>query len=227
MKKALGSILATGLGLLLLVYTASRSFDFIAQTLDPSRAILAYFALAALDGGLLAWLLNYMHGARGGMQRAISIIMVLVDFTGIAVFFTLDTLLDTGKAGMTVALDPASIQTAVFALSVVIAANIGAVVMHHLSDPETRRRMAEEEAQGKITEATLKRLDENSDSLAAQLAPILAKDWMEEIRARNTSTLKLGKPLKVELPVLPQELPVSPDEDTSKPANPTSRRKAS
>jgi hypothetical protein len=218
MKKALGSILATGLGLLLLVYSATRSLDFISATLDPSRQILAYFALAALDGGLIAWLLNYLYGARGGMQRAISIMMVLVDFTGAVAMFTLDTLLNTGREGMTAALSPDAIQTAILVLSVVIASNIGAVVGHHLTDPETRHRIAEEEAQGKITDATLKRLDENSDSLASQLAPILARDWMEEIRARNTSSLKMSK--KLDLPVLPMEAPAEP-------VNPTTRQRKS
>ncbi len=219
MKKAIGSILATGLGLALLVYSALRSLDFIGMTLDPSQQILAYFALAALDGGILAWLLNYLYGARGGWQRAISIMMVLIDFAGAVAMFTLDTLVHTGNTGMTARLSPESVQIAVIALSGVIAANIGAVVAHHLTDPETRRRMAEEEAQGAIDDAVIKTIQEKAGTLAAQLAQPVAQHYANELLARNTSIIKGGKgELRIEIPEA-QALPVTP------PPNPTTRQR--
>jgi len=226
-KKAVGSLLATALGLILLVYTGARSYDFVVMTLDPSRQVLAFFALAALDGGLVAWLLNYLYGAKGGMQRAISILLVIVDFIGAMGMATADTLLNTGKAGMTAALDASTIQSIVLALSIIIALNVGATVAHHLTDPDTRRKMAEEEAQGAIDDAVIKKIGENTATLAAQLAQPLAQHYSNELLARNTSTIKAPKDaIKITLPVIPQALPVQlPVQDEEPEVNPTTRRK--
>jgi hypothetical protein len=60
MFKKIGALLVTVLGGALLVYSATRSLDFIELTLPEDRKILAYFGLAALDGGIVAWLLSYL-----------------------------------------------------------------------------------------------------------------------------------------------------------------------
>ncbi|PWH18190.1 MAG: hypothetical protein DDG60_00785 [Anaerolineae bacterium] len=192
MFKKIGALLVTILGGLLLVYSATRSLDFIMLTLPPDRQILAYFGLAALDGGLIAWILAYLYGSRGGWQRAISILMVLVDLVGAVAMFTLDTLYQTGKSGMTTALTPDEIQSAVLALSGVIALNIAATVAHHLTDPEKLKEQAEEEAFAKVEDATLKQISQNADTLAAQVAPMLAADWMQNSRARYLANLGTG-----------------------------------
>jgi hypothetical protein len=54
MFKGISSLAVLFLGAALLVYSASRSLDFISLTLPPDRKILAWFAIAALDGGLVA-----------------------------------------------------------------------------------------------------------------------------------------------------------------------------
>lgn len=193
MIKKIGGLLVTVLGLLLLVYSATRSLDFIMLTLPADRQILAYFGLAALDGGLICWLLAFLHGSTGGWQRAVSMLMILVDLLGAVAMFTLDTLYNTGKAGMTAALTSEELQTAVLALSGVIALNIAAVVMHELTNPEKLRAMAEEEAFSQVEDATLKQISQNAQQLAADLAPTLASDWMANTRARYTAYLGSGR----------------------------------
>lgn len=192
MFKKLGILTVLVLGGILLVYSATRSLDFIRLTLPADRAILAYFGLAALDGGLVAWLLSYLYGSRG-WQRVIAFVMVLVDLCGAVAMFTLDTLYNTGKAGMTTALTADELKTAVLALSAVIALNIAAAVAHHMTDPDQLRAQAEEEAFDKVETATLKQISKNADSLAAQLAPTLAQDWMTQTRARYMSYVGTGK----------------------------------
>lgn len=193
MIKKIGALLVTVLGLLLLVYSATRSLDFIMMTLPADRQILAYFGLAALDGGLICWLLAYLYGSRGGWQRAISMLMILVDLLGAVAMFTLDTLYNTGKAGLTAAMTPDQLQTAVLALSGVIALNIAAVVMHELTDPDKLREQAEEEAFSQVEDATLKQISANAQQLAADLAPTLASDWMVNTKARYTAYLGTGR----------------------------------
>lgn len=192
MVRKIGTIVVFILAAVLLVYSATRSLDFISLTLPEDRKVLAYFGLAALDGGLVAWILSYLYGSRG-WQRAISFLMVLVDLVGAVAMFTLDTLYNTGKAGMTTALTSSELQNAVLALSGVIALNIAAAVAHHLTDPEKLREQAEEDAFGKVEDATLKQISKNADSLAAQLAPTLAQDWMNQTRARYMANVGTGK----------------------------------
>ncbi len=193
MFKKIGGLLVTVLGGLLLVYSATRSLDFIMLTLPADRQILAYFGLSALDGGLIAWILAYLYGSRGGWQRAISILMILVDLVGAVAMFTLDTLYNTGKAGMTAALGADELQTAVLALSGVIVLHIAATVAHHLPDVDQLKAQAEEEAFSKVEDATLKQISQNADQLAAQVAPMLAADWVQNTRSRYLANLGTGR----------------------------------
>lgn len=192
MAKRIGGLLVLLLGGALLVYSATRSLDFIMLTLPADKQILAWFGLAALDGGLVAWILAYLYGSRG-WQRAISLLMVLVDLVGAVAMFTLDTLYQTGQNGMTATLTPDEIQTAVLALSGVIALNIAATVAHHLTDPDQLKAQAQEEAFDKVESATLKQISENADQLAAQVAPMLAQDWAENAKARYLANLGTGR----------------------------------
>jgi hypothetical protein len=184
MKNWIGKILITILGLALLVYSATRSVDFISMTLPADRQIMAYFGLAALDGGIIVWLLAFMYGSHGGAQRGISILMVGVDFVGAVAMFTADTILNTGEAGLTGRIDKESMLTFVIVLSLIIALNIGAGLAHHITDPDHMRKMADEEAHGKIEDQARSMVSKQADQLAAELAPVIAGHWMAQTRAK-------------------------------------------
>jgi len=195
MAKKLGSIMVFVLGAVLLVYSASRSLNFIELTLPADQKNLAYFGLAALDGGLIGWTLSYLKGSKG-WQRAVALIMAVVDLFGVIGMFTLDTLYNSGTAGLTKAMDAQQMTNAILALSGIIGLNIVATVIHHMVDPESLREQAEEEAFDKVESATLKQIAHNADTLAAQLAPTLAADWMRQTQARymaNVGTAQVGK----------------------------------
>ena len=189
MKSWIGKILVTVLGLALLIYSATRSVDFISLTLPADKQILAWFGLAALDGGIIVWLLAFMYGSHGGAQRGISIIMVLVDFIGAVAMFTADTVFNTGKMGLTVAFDQSSMLTFVIMLSGIIAMNIGAGLAHHITDPDHMRRMADEEAHGKIEDMARDRVSKQSEQLASELAPVIADAWMATTRQRYMNAI--------------------------------------
>ncbi len=208
MLKKIGVLIVTILGGALLIYSATRSLDFISLTLPDDRQVLAYFGLAALDGGVIAWLLSYMYGSRGGWQRAISVLMLIVDVIGAIAMFTLDTLYQTGKNGMTEAMTPEELKNAVLALSAVIALNIIATIAHHVTEPEKMREQAEEEAFAKVEEAALKQISKNADQLAAKLAPTMAADWMQQTEARYMSYVGSGKMPPID--VTPQNVPRVP-----------------
>lgn len=217
MARKIGAIIIFILGAVLLVYSATRSLDFISLTLPDDRKVLAYFGIAALDGGLIAWVMSYLYGSKG-WQRAIAFLMVVVDLLGAVAMFTLDTLYNTGRMGMTTALTASQLQTAVLALSGVIALNIAAAIAHHLTDPEKLREQAEEEAFSKVEDATLKQISQNADQLAAQLAPTLAQEWMTQTRARYLSNVGTGKVTTL-LDITAQDMPPTiPPKQDSKPS---------
>jgi len=132
MLRKIGSLVVSLLALALLAYSAARSLDFISLTLPPDQKILAWFGLAALDGGVIAWLLAFLYGS-AGWQRPIAGLMILIDFLGVCAMFTLDTLYQSGKAGMVATMGVDEMRGVVLLLSGVIAANIGATIAHHLT----------------------------------------------------------------------------------------------
>ena len=189
MFKSIGSYLVLALGLALLGYSATRSIDFISLTLPPERQILAWFGLAALDGGLIGFFIAFLYGSKGIWQRGVCLLMVVIDFAGCVVMFTLDAIYNTGQAGLTAALTPGEIFSAVLALSGVIALNILGTLLYHVTDPDMLKSIAEEEAFGKVEDAARKQIANNADALAAEVAPMIAADWMNKSRSKYLASI--------------------------------------
>lgn len=199
MFKKMGSVAVIMLSGLLLIYSASRSLNFISLTLPPERQLLAWFGLAALDIGLVVWLVAFLYGSHG-WQRPLAAIMVVVDLIGAIGIFTADTWYEAGRAGLIDRMSTDQIQGMVIVLCGIIAINIAGAVAHVIADPEQLKAMAEEDAQDKIEEATLKKITENAEQLAAELAPKIAADWSIRTRAKysakmNTRTATLPAPM--------------------------------
>lgn len=194
--KALATIILSALGLALLGYSASRGLDFVMATLPPDKQTLAFFALAATEGGVVAWPLFYLYAARGGVQRAIAIIALVTDLAGAIALFTADTLFRSGEVGLTAQLTQEEIRTVILGLSALIAANIIYVIGCHLFDVDAQKQSAQEEARDKIEAAALKRLSKDADNVAAELAPTLAAAWLNDLRNQLTNGV-------IDLPALP------------------------
>jgi hypothetical protein len=200
MFKKIGTLLVNLLSIALMGYSASRSLDFVMLTLPPDKQILAYFTIAALDGGVIIWLLSYMHGARGGWQRAISLMMVVVDTLGAIVLFTSDALYRAGERGVIAGLSEGEIRTVILAMSGIIAINIAAGIAYHLTDPDRLKKQAEEEAFARIEEAAIEQIARSAEQLASQLAPTLAAQWVEETRAKYLKMLPGAAALPATMP---------------------------
>lgn len=190
MAKKISAFLVSTLGLALLIYSATRSINFISMTLPPDRQILAWFGLAALDGGLITWSLVYLYRSHG-WQRPIALIMTFVDMIGAFVMFTLDTIYQMGKAGMTKALTQDELLGAALALSLVILINIAATVAYHLADPGRLYEQAEEEAFDELDTATLQKIKKDAKNLAARAAPVLAAQWLEGAHERYVTRFSM------------------------------------
>jgi hypothetical protein len=167
------------IGGLLLGYTAFRSMDILRNTLPPDAQVLAYIGLAGLDGGLLAWVLYLRHSARGDAQRAVAMFMVVLELAGVALTSIGDSLLHTTGAQM-----PEYVLTAVtWGVPAIIALNIVAITVVHLSDPgaqiENAKRQLEDEVQRQVAE----QLRQNLAQIAGQVTPSAAAHQAHELLA--------------------------------------------
>lgn len=206
MGKKLGSILVLIVAGALMLYSASRTMHLLAATLPPGQEILGVIALAAFDLGLVAWLIVFLKGAEGGLQRGIALLMVVIDLVGVVVGFLGDTLLTAGQTGLLAKLAEGDKQTIVMLTAGVIAANIAGAVFYHLCSPDNLRRMAEESAKDKIQSQALAAINQQANLLAEQLAPIIADDWVRQMQAEfmaaltdHTTEIKKLPPAKVEV----------------------------
>lgn len=184
MKKNIATLAITALGLALMIYTAMRGLDFITATLPADKQILAYFALAATEGGVLFFLAFYLYGAEGSWQSAISIIMLVIDFLGSIALFTADTLLRAGENGIVKTLTADEMLTVIYGMSGLIALNVAASIGLHLTDPEALKQAASKEVKDKVQAEAMRQLTEQASAIAAQLAPSVAQSMANEIRSQ-------------------------------------------
>jgi hypothetical protein len=176
----------------LMGYAAMRTLHFIQATLPADQQIVGYLALLATSVGAIAWLLVFLHAAEGVPQKAIAIIMVLVDTAGEFAIFAFDTLLVTGEAGMIEAMKPEEIQTVVMGMSALIAANILATIVYHLVDVGNMREMRESFVKDKLESEAMKLIEKRGEEIARDMAPRLAEEWADEFQERFKSIRSLG-----------------------------------
>lgn len=176
----------------LLIYAASRSLDFIIQTLPADQQLIGYLALAATSGGMIAWLLVFIYKAEGLGQKVTAGIMVAVDLLGEFALFTMDTLYQSGKSGMTAALAPDEIRMVILGMSGLIAINIVATVAFHLVDSENMRSMRESFVRDRLENEALKLIEKRGEELARTMAPALAASWASDFEARFSDLHALG-----------------------------------
>lgn len=184
MKKAIATVLSVILSGALLVYAGSRAYDFIAATMPAGQQAVAFMALAATEGGIVIWLLYFLFGAAGQFQRGISMLMVIVDLIGSFALYTFDTLYRSGQAGQIAALSGDEVRGVILGLNALILLNVAASVACHLMDPDAQRRGAEQEARDTIETKALSAISRDAESLAAELAPGLAAQWVRDMRAK-------------------------------------------
>ncbi|HNB42138.1 MAG TPA: hypothetical protein PLG52_11605 [Anaerolineales bacterium] len=206
----------------LLIYAATRSLDFITATLPPDQQIIGYLGLAATSGGLLAWLMVFMYKAEGIGQKITAGIMTALDMLGEFGLFTMDTLYQSGKSGMTAQLTPDEIRLVVLSLSGLIALNIFATIIFHLLDSENMRRMRESFVRDQLEQNALKEIEKRGEEIALTLAPALAKQWADEFERKFSDLKSLGlgtvtedktpAPGQSQPPAQPKNPPIQPQE---------------
>jgi hypothetical protein len=191
MNKAIALIITLFVGGALMIYSASRTLALLQLTLPTGQGDMAFLALAAFDGGLVAWVLTFMFGASGAWQRGIAALMIIICLVGVVVGFGADSILGALNGGIVAkgAVDGNFGLTVVLATVAIIALNIAAVTAFHVLSPENRRRMQEETFSDHIEAAAFQKSNEAIPQLAAQLAAQLTESRMARLNAKYQSMI--------------------------------------
>lgn len=115
-----------------LIITSTRAVRVIQQTLPDSDHLMAYCALGMVGFGVVLWCLVFKLLAQGPYQRAISLGMVFICLSGDIAAMFLDSFTQTGKRGLTAAVNSDQLSAAVIAVLVVISLNLIAAVLMEL-----------------------------------------------------------------------------------------------
>lgn len=195
----------------LLLYAASRSLDFINQTMPAGQALLGYLGLLATSGGMIGWLMVFLHKAEGLGQKITAGLMTAVDLLGEFALFTMDTLYQSGQAGITAALTPDEVKTVILGLSGLIAINIAATVTFHLVEPENMKDMREAFVRDRLEDEALKLVEKRGEEISRTLAPQIAEQWAADFESRFSDMAALGLG-KVKAAKQPPILATPPDD---------------
>lgn len=193
--KGIATVLFYAVSAGLLVYAAVRSLHFITATLPPDQALIGYLGLLATSGGMVVWLLIFLHKAEGLGQKITAGLMVVIDMIGEFSLFTFDTLYVSGENGITAAMSAEEIRMVVLGLSLLIALNIMATVIFHLVEPDNMKNMRESFVKDRLEDQALKLIEKRGEEIARDLAPTIAEQWAKDFEERfaDMKALGLGK----------------------------------
>lgn len=185
--------LFTGFAVVLLAYSAWRSFDYLTiglKGVDPTIAtVVSLVFLFASEIGLLLWLHAGVPHSTTDAQETIAKGMIGVDFVGSLALGVADLLLrNTVYIVDFHWLDPILLV----APALLVAANVGAVVLFHLSDAEEQLRRAErqldyEESQLEIEArlSAIKELRSSRREIGSKLAPSIYAHVRDRVTGRT------------------------------------------
>ncbi len=169
----------------LLLFTGFRSVHLVSSTLPPDAQILGFAALAALDLGLIAWLVYATRGARGA-QRTIAILMICVDLAGVSAAVIGDTMLIGGGSA-----ESGLVSTvALWVLPVIVIANVAATVACHLLDPNQALRDANRSLQDELDWQVAKGISDNAAQVASNVTPAAIEAKQREMIAGFLAGIK-------------------------------------
>jgi hypothetical protein len=180
MGKVIVNIFLGALAVGLTIFTGARTLDLLGQWLPLNQQIMQYLGLAAFEAGFYFWAGYYAFGAKGAPQRAISLIMIVLSFVGIAIATVTDLLLDGANTGKLPDLPVQQKEAIVVFIGVIIVLHVAAFMAVKLLDPERMKAAAVQDAEDQIHAAELELIRKVAPHVASQAAPIMAERWVAE-----------------------------------------------
>jgi len=173
----IGTIILGGLMIALMIYTATRTVDFLQMTFPKSMSYVAYLALAAFDGGIIGWTIFATSAAEGAMQRGLAYLMIFVDTAGVILTTIADTTTISAQNGLT-KVDPNMATVGMWGSICIIVLNVVAVIVTHLVAPHHVRKFELENVHDSIHQLTMQHIRTRAIEIAPQIAAEHADHWV-------------------------------------------------
>jgi len=180
--KSLAKWLFYFVAMVLLIWSSSLTYTFIAAALPALPWYVPFAALVAFDGGMMSWLFVFLKAAEGVIQRATALAVMVFDFLGVGLMVIAEILL----GGQALAAVPENLGTyAIWGIGIWTVGNLGAVLLYHVGDPEAQKQMSVQNEKDAIWRGALAdlatRRTKNSTALAAQLGDRLYQEMLAEL----------------------------------------------
>jgi hypothetical protein len=173
----IGAIVLGALMISLMIYTATRTVDFLQMTFPKSMSYVAYLALAAFDGGIVGWTIFATASAEGALQRGLAYLMIFVDVLGVVLTTIADTTTISAQNGLT-KLDPNMATIGMWGSIAIIVLNVIAIIVTHLVSPHHMRKFELENVHDSIHALTMQHIRTRAIEIAPQIAAEHADHWV-------------------------------------------------
>ena len=178
MQRTIAKGLFYGVATILILWTGSLTYAFVAGALPQAHWLVPLFALVVFDVGMLAWLYVYLNYAEGSGQRAVSLVMCIFDFLGVGLMVLAEILL----GGQELVSAPAYLgEYAIWGIAIWTVANVGAVIAFHLLHPEARKKMALRAEMDLVFDEALQKLSTKRANISGQLSDQLSDGMLVQL----------------------------------------------
>ena len=180
MQKTIAKGLFYGVATILILWTGSLTYAFVAAALPQAHWLVPLFALVVFDVGMLAWLKVFLDYAEGSGQRAVALVMCIFDFLGVGLMVLAEILL----GGQDLVSAPASLgEYAIWGIAIWTVVNVGAVIAFHLLHPDSRRKMALRAEMDMVFDEALNKLSAKRAGVSGQLSDQLSDGMLVQLMA--------------------------------------------
>ena len=198
----LGDWMLMGFTIVLAVFTAFRSFDFITKTLPEGWELIGYVGLFVLDGGFLIWAYAIATAATTPKQAFLAWLMWVLDGLGLAAVVLADTFLYTSPGASAEALAAMVSTLAAWAFPLMAIVNAAGAILFKMDDPGLRlRRVLRAKKTQLMYQKQLGELQATLERLQALVASEIIRVRSEMADLKKALTEK-----KMELDALEREL---------------------
>ena len=183
MHKTIAKGLFYGVATVLILWTASLTYSFVATALPQTHWLVPLFALVIFDIGMLAWLKVFLDYAQGSGQRVLALILSLFDFLGVGLMVLAEILL----GGQTMVAPPENLgEYAIWGIAIWTVVNVGGVLIFHMLQPDARRKMVLQSEMDLVFDEALKKLSTRRVAIGGELSDRLADGLLAQLVAGLT-----------------------------------------
>ena len=180
MQKTIAKGLFFAVATILILWTGSLTYAFVAVALPQAHWLVPFFALVVFDVGMLAWLKVFLDYAEGSGQRAVALTMCIFDFLGVGLMVLAEILL----GGQDLVAAPSALgEYAIWGIAIWTVVNVGAVIAFHLLHPDARRKMAIRAEMDMVFDEALNKLSAKRANVSGQLSDQLSDGMLVQLMA--------------------------------------------